>query len=392
MNRGLRVGLKVGKKKPKGKGTGTVALQSAGRAVFGKSGRRVVALLAASGLAFGACGGSAAPGSKGGAATTSNGAATSKGTAPQQIRIGVQGNWPPIDTVEVAAKMGFLKREGLVPKFVTLQNAPSGVDGLLGGSLDVIVTAADWCQAVIKGQKNLVAVASTLNVAPFKVITIPNIHTWGQLKGATVGIVSPYGVSTVALSLALKEAGLGMGDIHTVVAGNTSGRFNAVLNHKVDAADVATPFDLKAKEEGLTDLGVAPTGGSPPPIVTASVTVRKSWAQTAKGKAVLEELLKGLLAFTHYAYGSGHLEKVAAATAEVMNLSTKYTQPAWTEIVKEKWLPANLEVSKANMAAYLKGYESLGASLPSSISSHLSQFVDSIVDDSYLQAAAGSGK
>lgn len=319
------------------------------------------------------------------------GGADSGDTAERSsLTIGVQGNWPPINAVEVASEMGFFDKQNLDVKFVTLQNAPAGITGLVGGSLDATVTAADWVQAPIKGQKDLVGVASTLNVAPFKLVANADIKSWTDVKGKTIGVVSPYGVSTVALMQALREAGVQSSDVKTVAAGNTSSRFNAVLENKVDAASVAPPFDLRATEEGLTNLGVGPSADDPPKIVTASITVRKSWADGDEGSVALDRMLRGLLAFTKHAYDPANTEEVAKATARVMDIDVKYTKPVWDEILAKKWLPKDLKIARANIESYLEGYEELGGKLPADVTSDRAKYVDSLVDDSYLERAAGA--
>lgn len=101
-------------------------------------------------------------------------------------------------------------------------------------------------------------------------------------------------------------------------------------------------------------------------------------------------MLRGLLAFTHYAYAPAHKDSVVKATAQVMNLDEKYTRPAWDEILKKKWLPEDLRIDRANIVSYLDGYQKLGAKLPPNVASDKQKYVNSLVDDSYLRRAANA--
>jgi len=107
----------------------------------------------------------------------------------------------------------------------------------------------------------------------------PGIRSFADLKGKTLSVDA----MTTGLAFVLRElvarAGLSEADVTYVRAGGTPLRYRDLIAGKHDATLLRTPFELLARERGLTVLATAESLGAYQGSVTA---VRRSWAKRTR--------------------------------------------------------------------------------------------------------------
>jgi NitT/TauT family transport system substrate-binding protein len=94
------------------------------------------------------------------------------------------------------------------------------------------------------------------SLANFAFYSQPDIKSWEQLKGETMAISSPGGLTDVLARYALRKYGLEPEkDVNLVVAGAGAANLAALQAGRVDAVELTAPFTWQAEDAGFTTLG-----------------------------------------------------------------------------------------------------------------------------------------
>ena len=213
------------------------------------------------------------------------------------FRIGISAPVVTIFPVWMGEAGGFYEKEGVKVEVISMEGGTRGIQVLMSGEIQAMhVGLAPVVQANKQGA-DLRLVTSTGNTIPITIFGTAAIKSMAGLKGKTIGI-STFGSETdIAISIALKNAGLGRKDVTISQIGGSSQRFGALSAGRIDAAPLLEPGITMAKEKGfnpLIDLAAAKT-----PWIFDSVVVTNSYLKGQR--ETLTRFVRGYIAGAYLA-------------------------------------------------------------------------------------------
>jgi NitT/TauT family transport system substrate-binding protein len=192
----------------------------------------------------------------------------------------------------VAEQKGFLTQEGVRLTQTVIGPDDNLVRAVAGGALDLGIPEAS---IAINGNAHgapVAVLACLTDRYPYDLFARPAIKSFADLKGKTIAhwTVAPE-VSVALIRRLLANGGLKEGDYNLIAGGGLPARYAALTKGAVDAAILTAPFNLLAKQQGLTDLG----GLYDIPAVFACVIDNANWAPRHRDAVVatLKALIEG---------------------------------------------------------------------------------------------------
>src|SRR5215213_5108437 len=163
----------------------------------------------------------------------------------------------------VAQRKGFFPREGLNVVMVPI---PGGTDRIVAaldnGDIDVGKNATPYLiQAVLKGS-DAIAIASQTTNPIYSLIVRPEIKSFADLKGKTLGLSTPGDTITLSAVRLLGAKGLKASDYEAKVVVGTPARFECLKSGECAAVPMGQPEDLEAIKQGFPRLGFTHEAGS----------------------------------------------------------------------------------------------------------------------------------
>lgn len=216
------------------------------------------------------------------------GAASAQGAKPlEAITFGGGGNWP----IWVAQDKGLFEKNGIAVKLSHTPDSVSQIRNLMDGKYDLGTTAYDNVVAYQEGQgevklarkPDLFAFMGAIS-GTLRLVTRPEIKTYADLKGRTVGVdAATTGFAFLLYKLAAIN-GLTSADYKVERLGGTPARVQAMMEGKIAGTMVSSPSEVLPESKGYTRLGDTTTTFGP---YQASVGVaRRSWAKNNGAKLV----------------------------------------------------------------------------------------------------------
>lgn len=157
--------------------------------------------------------------------------------------------------VIIAQQAGIFRKYGLDVTLIFMAGGSLGIQAMVGG--DVPITQADGSASVgasVAGV-DVVMVGSFLNTFPYSLVSLPEIKTVEQLKGAKIAI-SRFGSATdLSVKMALAKVGLNPEkDVTLLQIGAQTARAAALQSKSVQATIITPPFTLTARKLGYNTL------------------------------------------------------------------------------------------------------------------------------------------
>ena len=148
---------------------------------------------------------------------------------PIPFKIGISAPVVTIFPVWMAEAGGFYEKEGLKVEVINMEGGTRGLQVLLSGEIQGMHVGLGPAVLANKQGADLRLVTSTCNTIPITMFTKPGVGM-ADIKGKTFGI-STFGSETdIAISIALKNAGLGRNDVTISQIGGSSQRFGSTTN------------------------------------------------------------------------------------------------------------------------------------------------------------------
>ena len=157
------------------------------------------------------------------------------------------GTWP----LYIAEHEGFFRDEGIHFVLVQFNNPQDIANAVASNAADFGDVQTDTSIDAVAHDFNIRIVAPTLTTVPFRLVVLPAITTWQQLKGATISLGSRNGSTILAYKRLLKMHNVDDKDFQITVAGNSTLRLAALKSGQVQATMLAQPFDFLAQSQGL---------------------------------------------------------------------------------------------------------------------------------------------
>jgi len=181
----------------------------------------------------------------------------------EKLHVGVAGLSGALAHAFIPKDTGLYEKFGLDVDLVFFQGGTQGVQSLIAGGVQFIVSSGSEIIAARVAGGDVTIVAGYMNTVPYSIVADKGIRRFEDLKGSRAA-VSRFGTtSDLALRYAFEQNGLVPGkDITLVQLGDQGARFAALTGGTVQATVISPPFDLTAKKLGyriladMADLGL----------------------------------------------------------------------------------------------------------------------------------------
>jgi NitT/TauT family transport system substrate-binding protein len=156
----------------------------------------------------------------------------------------------------IAQREGYLKEEGLELQLLSIRGEIA-IRSALAGEIDYFTNAGSALAAAVRGVP--VRIVTVFQDKPgWDLIALPTIKSVPQLRGTTIGVMSPEGSLAVVARQILKQHGLEPGkDVNLVTMGGDNVRLPALQAKAIQATLFNTSMSLQAQKEGFSKLAAA---------------------------------------------------------------------------------------------------------------------------------------
>ena len=209
--------------------------------------------------------------------------------AVDTVTIGLVGatgptHWP----IHIGLKKGYYAAENLGLDLIFIQSSNGLLQQLAAGSLNAALSAGlvDPIYAIDKGAP-ISIVRLEMQLAPYAMNAKRQYKNIEELKGKTIMVDGPKGITKIYAERMLGPHGIKPSDVDYVFVGATAARFQALNSGAIDATLLLPPFSFSADAAGFSNLGLVADYAKDLPFTAA--VVNKSWA--AKNPDVMRRLL-----------------------------------------------------------------------------------------------------
>jgi ABC-type nitrate/sulfonate/bicarbonate transport system substrate-binding protein len=152
----------------------------------------------------------------------------------------------------IAQQKGFLAREGIKLELVPIAGGTDKMVAALDrGAVDVTQTATPYLiRAVLSGSDATAIAGETANPV-YSLIVKPQIQSFAELRGKTLGLSLPVDTISISMRKLLALNGLGEGDYSVKELVGTPVRFECLKRGECDAVPLGQPEDFIAIGDGV---------------------------------------------------------------------------------------------------------------------------------------------
>jgi ABC-type nitrate/sulfonate/bicarbonate transport system substrate-binding protein len=276
----------------------------------------------------------------------------------ETITIGLVGavsatHWP----IYVGLKQGYYAAQDIQVATVFTLSSNALVQQLAAGSLDAALSTGivDPVYAIDKGAP--IAILRLEMVSPpYALLAKPAIASIKDLKGKTIMVDGPKGITRLYVERMLAANGIKPGETETLFAGATQARFSALVAGAIDATILLPPFNFFAESAGFRTLGLSVD--YTPELPFTGAVVNRNWAMTHR--ATLERLLA-----VHNQSMAWFLDPRNRAPAIALMVDATRQKPedvakAYDLLLGRNFFDAGGKVSRTRMNAMLAALRELG--------------------------------
>jgi ABC-type nitrate/sulfonate/bicarbonate transport system substrate-binding protein len=260
-----------------------------------------------------------------------------------------------------AEALGSFEQEGLALDTSVLGSAPQVTTAVVSGSVDVGNAAMDVHIRAVERGADLVWFMTELGVPIYALLGRPNVGSYADLRGQTIIVDSPNGITSWLTRRMLATAGLGPDDYNYIYAGATSDRFAALTAGGVAAAILIQPFDFAAERQGYRRLGNSNDVVRSYEFV--GYTTRRDWLNRNEDAAA--RLIRAYLAGQRWLYDTTNKERAIQVLSDKTRLSPEDARATYELYVeRERPFPPGGRINPAGVQAVLDALVELGELTP----------------------------
>jgi ABC-type nitrate/sulfonate/bicarbonate transport system substrate-binding protein len=221
----------------------------------------------------------------------------------------------------IADKQGFFTREHLTVQLVPLQGGTDQmVKRLEAGDVEISSTATPYfIQAVAEGRSNAAAVAAENANPIYSLIAKPEIKSFADLKGRTIGLSLDIDTISISTRKLLRLHGLKDSDYRVKNLVGTPVRLECLKRGDCDAVPLGQPEDFVAVDEGFRRLGLSTDAVRH--FEFKLLIVRPDWAK--QNRAALIGFLRGFAASLKYFRDPAHRDDVVKTIVATTGVTDK---------------------------------------------------------------------
>ena len=280
----------------------------------------------------------------------------------------------------VARRKGYFPREGLNVIMVPI---PGGTDRIVAAldrsEIDVGKNATPYMiQAVLKGSDAVAVISQTTNPI-YSLIVRPEIKSFADLKGKTLGLSTPGDTITLSAVRLLGAKGLKASDYQAKVVVGTPARFDCLKSGECAAVPMGQPEDLEAIKLGFPRLGFTYEAGAD--LIFNVDMARRAWGE--QNKDTLVRFVRAMASAYEFMNDAKNRDEVITLIKEDGKISDDVAQQIFAPYLEpaKNVLPKRGELSLAAFTRVLALMSEVGA-IPKPPPA-----AEKFVDLQYLQAA-----
>jgi ABC-type nitrate/sulfonate/bicarbonate transport system substrate-binding protein len=187
--------------------------------------------------------------------------------------------------LNVAIRNGYFRREGIN---LVVVNIKGGTDRIVAAldkdEIDVGKNATPYLiQAVLAGSDAVAVISQTANPI-YSLIVRPQIKSFADLKGKTIGLSTPGDTITLSATRLLAFKGIGPKDYVAKAVVGTPARFACLKSGECAAVPMGQPEDLAAVAAGFPRLAYTYEAGAN--LIFNVDMVRREWGHAHKDSVV----------------------------------------------------------------------------------------------------------
>jgi ABC-type nitrate/sulfonate/bicarbonate transport system substrate-binding protein len=190
-----------------------------------------------------------------GCLTVSLFAAQSSGAA-ENVRVAYPSMSASVVSIVIAEKEGYFKEEGIDLQLLSIRGEIA-IRTALAGEVDFFTNAGSALAAAVRNVP--VKILTVFQDKPsWDLIAEPGIKSIAQLRGKTIGVMSPEGSLAVVAREILRKNGMDPAkDVNLVTMGGDEVRFPALQTKAIQATLFNSAMSIKAQKDGFTKLATA---------------------------------------------------------------------------------------------------------------------------------------
>ncbi|HXV82726.1 MAG TPA: ABC transporter substrate-binding protein [Candidatus Binatia bacterium] len=176
--------------------------------------------------------------------------------AAENVRVAYPSMNPSVFSIIIAEKEGYLKEEGLDVQLLSIRGEIA-IRTALAGEIDFFTNAGSALAAAVRNVP--VKILTVFQDKPsWDLIADPGIKSIAQLRGKTIGVMSPEGSLAVVAREILRKNGMDPAkDVNLVTMGGDEVRFPALQTKSIQATLFNSAMSIKAQKDGFTKLASA---------------------------------------------------------------------------------------------------------------------------------------
>lgn len=279
---------------------------------------------------------------------------------------------------------GFYAKRGLAVETFATQSSQQQRDGIASGIYDIAHSAIDNAVSMVEADGKDIVIVIGLDRGFNKLIVQPEITSYGNLIGKTLGVDAPDTAFALVAYEMLRVKGLNRGDYKVKAIGATRFRLRALRERSIDFSLLNVPFNILAQQVGLTVLD------DPTRVIgeyqSAGAFVRRAWGKQNRNALVgyLAAYIEGL----RWSLRPENRQAAISLLQACMDLERDVAEESFDRIADPaSGFTADARISHPGMATVLKlRARFTGASLDATPAA------DKYLEESYYTAALAALK
>ena len=276
----------------------------------------------------------------------------------ETVTIGLVGtasatHWP----IYSGLKKGYYAEADIKLDMIFTPSSGALIQQLAAGSLDACLSTGivDPIYAIDKGAP-MAIVRLEVQSPPYALIAKPSIKSIKELKGKTIMIDGPKGITKIYVERMLAANGVKANEYDPLYAGATSARFAALKSGAIDATVLIPPFNFYAESAGFANLGLSVD--YTPELPFSGAVVNTNWASAHR--ATLDKLLAVHNKSMAWFLDTRNRDEAIAVMVEASKQKPEDIAKAYDFLQQHKFFDGSGKVSKTKMNAMLAALRELG--------------------------------
>jgi NitT/TauT family transport system substrate-binding protein len=262
-------------------------------------------------------------------------------------------HWP----VLVGLNNGYYAKQHIKLDLINIASSQGVMQQLAAGSLQLTISAGltDPIYAIDKGAPIRI-IRVEVQSPPYEINAKQTYTKLEDLKGKTVMIDSPKGITRIYLERMLAAHHIDPKDLDYVYAGATGARYNSLRAGAIDATILLPPFCFEAEDAGFNNLGLIADYAGDLPFTGAAVNT--DWA--SKNQDVLKAFLIAHNESVQWLLDPNNRQSAIDLMAAASKMKPDVISRTYDFLIKKQFFEPTGNISKKKLGALIGALSELG--------------------------------